>query len=323
MKTQTKHTRRTGRLAFFPKRIILGLMLINALTLFGQKGNSVETSENKTNDMLMNQYIESKGNSIIVFDASNIKQFWVDKSVVSRNNNIELYLNKMETIPLKIQLANVIETQDCNIEVISENPDLSFSITNNQSKAISTSTKADDFIQNHIFQSTFHIEDTEDFSFNILFSSDTSSILTIKKILLTFSDNKQSIFKGSPGFEQLLKIFERSGISVPDNDIQYIFSKDMGGIFVKIPKEIASNHNFYFQCYPIEQKDLEPERVQYGYNQHIFSVKTARVVIPKPYFLESDYTIIRHPLPSYPFSKIRFGQYTKEKKLWSFVVENK
>ena len=165
---------------------------------------------------LLDDYVRSKGYvTPIVFDSSNIKQFWVDKSVLSQDKTISISLDKktnegFESVPLKIQLINVNERQDCKVEVISDTPDVSFSVADNKSKVLSSSSSEDSFVQYHVASSTFHLEDTPDYSFNLKFSSKSNDEISVKKIILSFSNNKNTSFLSSPG---VLKI-NRDGVNV-------------------------------------------------------------------------------------------------------------
>lgn len=183
---------------FTKNALLMGLFLFSAV-VFAQ---SKKETEANSNESLLNQYVKSKGNAVIVFDSSNIKQFWIDKTVVSRNHSIDILLegNKTnESVPLKIQLANVSESQDCRIDVISDESGLEFSVLNDQSKKISSSKKEDDFLNYSIASGVFHLEDTAGHAFYLVFNSKKTESISIKKIILSFSDNKNSNFLNSPG----------------------------------------------------------------------------------------------------------------------------
>lgn len=154
---------------------------------------------------LLDDYINAKGyTSVITFDSSNIKQFWIDKSVWGKNGNIIISLQDVqnkgwESIPQKIQLANVNEAQNCKIDVVTEMAGMRFAILDSNNKVLSTSASEDDFIQYHIVSSTFQLEKTPDFSFMLKFAADSSESIPIKKIVLSFSNNKDSKYLSSPG----------------------------------------------------------------------------------------------------------------------------
>ena len=157
-----------------------------------------------SNSILLQKYILSKGVNIIVFDESNIKQFWIDNSVLTKDNRINIILssnttNGNESVPLRIQLANVNEAQDCKVEVISETEDFGFSVLNNSSKVLSSSKKDNNFLNYSVASTVFHLEDTTELYFKLKFNSKISESLSIIKIILSFSSNKESTFLVSPG----------------------------------------------------------------------------------------------------------------------------
>ena len=167
--------------------------------LFSQD-NGKSPSKN-SDEQLINQYVDAKGPGIISFDASNIKQFWIDNSVVGRTGKFDISLKRnnstFESVPLKIQLANVYAFQDCKVEVISETPDFSFAVLSNNSKILSNSSKEPDFLNYSIASSVFHLEDTKALSFSLCFTSQKSTALSIKRIIISFSNN--SNYLSSPG----------------------------------------------------------------------------------------------------------------------------
>ncbi len=137
---------------------------------------SAAHAQGATNDLdLIDSFIKAKGyTQPIVFDKSNIKQFWIDKSVISQKDfftifNTPGYLT--DESPLKIQLVTVNEAQDCKIEMITETSDVAFSIFDSNNKSISSSQKDDDFINYHVFSSVFHLEDTQNTAFCVKFSA--------------------------------------------------------------------------------------------------------------------------------------------------------
>ena len=172
---------------------LISLFLVPFLSL-------VQLSASEIDKDLLNQFIAAKGGNTIVFKASNIKQFWIEPSVLAKEDSIQIslgttlnYSHTFQSTPLKIQLANVVPTQDCTIEVITETPDLTYSVLNTKNKIISKSEQTDTFIQDSIISSKFHLYDTNDFAFYLNFYSDKSEIIKIKAIVLSFSNN-QSFF---------------------------------------------------------------------------------------------------------------------------------
>lgn len=154
------------------------------------------------NSKLLDDFVKSRGTGIISFDSENIKQFWVDKSVVARDKRIEIFFtndNHQETNPLRFQLINVDESQDCIIEVVTDNPNMSFTVVDEGLNIISKSQQDDDFVQYHVLSSVVHLENTQNTSFSMIFSDKTSDVLSIRKIILSFRTNQNSTFLSSPG----------------------------------------------------------------------------------------------------------------------------
>ena len=170
-----------------------------------------QSAADSNNAKLLDDFIRSKGySSSIEFNAANIKQFWVDQSVLSQNDSIVISTENSKTgswtsVPLKIQLANVSEAQDCRVSVISTTPDFSFAVTNDKSVKLSDSSAEDDFIHYHVASSDFHLEDAPGFSFHLVFSSKAASPISIQKIVLSFTNNKNSSVLISPGTLRITK----------------------------------------------------------------------------------------------------------------------
>ena len=147
------------------KYAILFLSICSPM-LFAQKAKQ----DVKDDSILLDDYIKSKHNSgIVIFDSSNAKQFWIDKSVYCKDNVINIQLEQaknasFESVPLKIKLVNVNEAQDCKVDLISETPNVSFSILNEKSATLSKSSLEEKFIDYNVYSSTFHLEDAKDFS---------------------------------------------------------------------------------------------------------------------------------------------------------------
>lgn len=190
----------------FLQRLILFCAIVMPCVSFAQNGENdsgIDATENK----LLNQFIQSKGNSIITFDASNIKQFWIDNSVVARKDCIELFLENGSSIPLKLQLANVSGAQDCKIEVITETPDIAFAVSNMRMKQISSSFQENKFLNYDVLASSFSLEDTliahtprYNFCFLLNFNARNCESIKIKAIVLSFSDSKNVISTPSGTF---------------------------------------------------------------------------------------------------------------------------
>ena len=162
---------------------------------------NAQTKEQANDAALLDSFIQSRGYSnTIIFSSTNIKQFWIDKSVVSQDNSIKILIENSKSIPYKIQLANVNELQDCKVDIISNRPDLMFSVLDNNLKVISNSKKENSFIHYNIASASFHLEDANTFSFYLQISSSSKvDVIAINRIILSFSDNKESHFLSSPG----------------------------------------------------------------------------------------------------------------------------
>lgn len=299
------------------------------ILLFFLSVRATAQNESQKNDAkLIDEYIVAKGyQGVIVFDASNIKQFWISNSVVSKNNTINIFPENKEkkSIPLKIQLVNIIETQDCKIDVISENPFIKFTVLNEELKDIGQSSKEEDFIQYHIESSKIHMEDTKGFALNLCFilPEDSESIV-VNKIVLSFSENKESKYKGSPGFNILKKELETNGITVPNSTVKYMFAKDCNKIFIKAPKELTQKSKFSYHVVPLKKEDVAPGREKYGFNNLDRIVNEPSAIIPKPYHSESTDIIIQVPLPAYEYSRINLGQFSPDtnESFWKLEIKN-
>lgn len=188
------------------KRIIVSFIALLSCTLYATSETSFEPNDKK----LINQYIESLGYSTpIVFDSSNIKQFWIDNSVVSEDNSIKIVLQHSPdgfiSVPLKIKLANTHEAMNCTIDVITERSDLSFSVKNEKNKEIAKSSASNDFITYKDFSATVHLEDVQNETFFLVFNSAAQDYIAMKNIVLSFSKNKNSQFLLSPGLLKVTK----------------------------------------------------------------------------------------------------------------------
>ena len=183
----------------FLKMFILFCAIVMPWVSFAQNAKN-DSGIDEADKKLLNQFIQSKGNGIITFDASNIKQFWVDNSVIARKDCIELFLKNGSSIPLKLQLANVSGAQNCKIEVITETPDTAFTVSDMKLKQISSSSHESSFINNDVLVSSFSLEDTlidrfpqYHFCFQLSFKARNCESIRIKAIVLSFSDNENVI----------------------------------------------------------------------------------------------------------------------------------
>ena len=147
-----------------------------------------------SNDTPIDRYIQSKGQNIVVLAPSNVKQFWVDKPVASRDDSIFILLDfKNESMPLKLQLGNVKRALDCTVEVITETPDVAFTVTNGDSfsKELAVSTEKDILSPYHVLESSpFHLDETTQNSFFLTFRAKGTLNLVIKRVILSFAPNE-------------------------------------------------------------------------------------------------------------------------------------
>ena len=252
------------------KTVVCILLIQTAHIGLAQNKASIKNVE--ADATLLDNFIKSKGySSVISFDASNIKQYWIDNSVSSSNGTINILFTRkgqtIESVPFKFQLANVNEAMDCKVDVITEDSDISFSVLDNQSKVLSKSSDEDDFIQNHVISSQFHLEDTSDFAFKLKFASGKSDTLAIKKIVLSFSENKGSSFLFSPGVYQL-KDGEytvtpaASSISPQEKNVFIVKGKSSEIVF---NKKILTNDNTLSLSLKANNIGDTPVRIYVGY----------------------------------------------------------
>ena len=176
-------------------------------------------------DDMINQYYNAQNDiAHIVFSASDIKQYWVDNSVLSKDNLIYIFGQNngqnWQSVPLSIQLKNVDESLDCTISAWSDNKDFSFAVSNSKAKKLSKSSATEDFVQYHIVSSTFHLADTKDNLFKLQFESDSSDTITIKKIVLSFSKNKDGAYLSSPDTLYITKdiVTPSAEVQLDDNE---------------------------------------------------------------------------------------------------------
>ena len=180
------------------KLVGVAFILASAFICHAQKNNTTGSDSD-----LLDSFVQAKGyNNIVQFSPSNIKQFWINKSVISKNDFITVMLlpssnTKNESVLLPIKLINVDAAQDCKVEVISSTGNMDFSILNEQSIVLAKSNKEDNFINYNVSSATFHMDEASDFAFFIKFSSPEHSELQIRRVILSFDNNKD--FLASPG----------------------------------------------------------------------------------------------------------------------------
>lgn len=194
---------------------------------------------------LLNQFVQTKGPRCFVFDATNVKQYWIDNSVISIDNSINIFTKLMkdqyfESKPLKIQLANVNYDEVCCIEVISNTPDLSFNVLDSNSEVISESSKENVFLSYNIVSTKTQLLDIGDYSFSLVFSSKSNEKIVIKSIVFSFSNSNLSLEKTDLAKQDKLTIKTKA---LPD---------DSGLISVSgINSSIISKEKIYLSDSPV------------------------------------------------------------------------
>ena len=180
-------------------KLILSSSSILCFTFLTHASEPEKTQFQEANESMVKQYISSKGTKTVVFDSSNIKQFWIDNSVSATNGLFHITLPKShESAPQKIQFINVDESMDCNIEILAENQDISFSAYNKSMGFLSSSKQEDKFLDYYRSSSSFHLEDTTDNSFFLKFFSSNSDLLKIYAIIFYFTENKTRLALSAP-----------------------------------------------------------------------------------------------------------------------------
>ena len=243
--------------------------------VFCLTGNAADNSKNKEtgvlskDDDLLNQFIKANNNSpYIVFDASNIKLFWVDKSVLAKDDMINILLSRNDgkfftSVPLYVQLANVNEAMDCKISVVSGNSDLSFSVSDSKNELISQSNDKQDFLNYNVVSSLVHLEKTQGKSFKIAFQSETAEVIRIKAIVMSFEANKKSIFLSSPGTLNITKDNSILSDAKLSDEGRFTVSGKSGIITSK--ESIFVGNNVFSLSVKIKNVGNTPARINIGY----------------------------------------------------------
>ena len=173
------------------------------LSVFGALAISVQSSDSVPQQSIDDSILISKYKKIndqvpfIVLDSSNIKQFWIDKTVLSKRDFFSVLLNKNKSNNYNIQLKNVNANQDCQIDVFSKTKDFSFCIFDSKMIKICNSTLQEDFIGYHVESARICFDDFKDLSFWFKFTSELCDTIDIKQIIMSFPQNES--FLSSPG----------------------------------------------------------------------------------------------------------------------------
>lgn len=246
-KTQAVKCVKKGISFLFHSTIIWGSLLIPC-AVYAQNNQGSVIGEKGADEKMLSQYVQTKGNSAFVFDQSNVKQFWIDHSVISYKDSFDVLLEQAVSsvgrggVPLKVQFINVDETMDCNIEVVSESKDVSFIVTDNNSKKITESSFSSSFINYNIFSSVLHLEDTANLTFFLKFNSKLSKSIPIKKIIFSFAKNPKSTFFASPGRFKITKDSSSAGIQITEDGENSFFVKGKQSQFISQKKFLIENN---------------------------------------------------------------------------------
>ncbi|MBO4631874.1 MAG: hypothetical protein J5858_08135 [Lentisphaeria bacterium] len=181
----------------FRRICILSFIAAVPYISYAQNGADSKTA----NADLLEKHIQAKGSNTIVLNSSNIKLYWVDKSVLPQDGNIQIQLTKgkknFESVPFKIQLANVTAVQDCEVEVITEDNDVNFQVSNIKNAIISKDVSTGTLGNYKSIVSKIHMEDASNLAFFLNFSSANEGPVAIKSVILSFSKNPDYLY--SPG----------------------------------------------------------------------------------------------------------------------------
>ena len=298
-------------------KTIMYLSLISVSFIFS---HNLYAQSSMDDSKFIKQFIDSKGyTSQIVLSPLNIKQFWVDKSILSKDDFIVVALspstqNVFKSIPLNIQLTNVYSNSLCQIDVISKR-DLSFDILDSKGTVLSASKQEDHFLQYYCTSSKFSLSKTDDFSFKILFSSDKNEALEIKAIILSFSEFKSDLFHLSSS----LKHIERNDIQLTRSAFS---AEDM--LHVSGTSSMITTQKYF----PVEDKGIntsvrirnignEPTKIYVGY---IVYSKDGKQLSSSNYPLGSNSTVFVISAEA-GSSKIIIDKYTNWTK-GSYIARN-
>ena len=258
--------------------LFCALVLLTPLHFFAQDEKDLNDGRALSDSELIDRFINAQGYSkTILFDSSNIKQYWTNNDVISKDDSIIISCKKTakgwESEPLSIMLANVDESLDCRIDVISSESNMSFSISNSKKNILSKSIPEDDYILYHINSSSFHLENAKDFVFNLHFISPLTEYISIKKIVLSFSNNSKSLFLGSPGTTYITKeMVSPSSTTNLDNDLFDVSGKR---ITLNFKKNVIVKDNETTTSVTIQNKGNKPAKCSVGYS--LFSKDGARI----------------------------------------------
>ena len=167
-----------------------------------------------------------------------------------------------------------------------------------------------------------------------------STILTICIILGFLGLGFLAYASNYSGFRIMMTRFKNSGKSVNGTDIQYVILPQCRRIFFKLPNGMARRYTFFCHIYPVYKSALAAGRERFTFNSEDFYLSkktfkasinenldlakiTDKSFIAKPAFPRSRYEIVQWELPSYPYRRIRIGQYNparNKKIIWTLEL---
>ena len=232
-------------------------------------GVRIHAEQNKA---LADEFIETRGYSnSIVFDATNIKRYWVDNSVFGKNNKTYVLLNKnrgnvFKSLPFPFQFVNVDETMDCRVDIISKNQ-IDFSVLDAELKPVASSHTNDTFNNYNVSSHIFHLENISQPRINLQFSSKNDESLTFDKIVISFFPNKNTSFLSSPGRISLTKddfeMISAKNKSEQNNAFSISATENRGTILSK--KKILVSENILSYSVKVKNTGNTPVTVRVGY----------------------------------------------------------
>ena len=249
----------------FRIELLLFILFVCSPYVFSQSKIESTNKDSK----LIDEYVQSKKQPIIVFDSNNIKQFWIDNSVYSSSQTINISLSGGKSEQFKIHLINVNESQDCTVEMLMEDKEASFSILDGNNRTIAKSTDDVPFLEYFVKKSTFHLENIKDGTFFLFFSS-SSQTIRIKRIILSFDRNEDSAFFASPGKISLSKdsfTAVRSEIIDGEKTNQFIV-KGILSLILSNQKIISANNDTFHVSAKVKNVGNNDTNVMIGFGAY-------------------------------------------------------
>lgn len=254
------------------KVFILLFVAATGIRIQAEDESAISLDPMQGNSDVINEFVKSKGyENSIVFDASNIKMYWTDRSVVSKKEEILLLLNQdkntFKSNPFPVQIANVNVTLDCVIDIISKKQNINFSVLDNNLKPVSSTASSDSFLDYNVSSQSFHLEDIPQFRFNLVFNSAKDPSLVIDKIVISFIPNKS--FLTGPGCINITNdnvVSSTVDIQKKDDDTFSVSIKGTGtlGTFVSNNRIYVSD-NTITQSIVIKNTGEVPVTVRVGF----------------------------------------------------------